>query len=174
MDRHASASPGVRHGGGRFFYRSWKDGHLVSFRKLGAQPVLVLGAGHAASLLLRELARGGDWRVVGLLDDDPMKKGHMMSGVPVLGPITELPRHARERDVRRVIIALPSASPARRRHVVENAAAAGLSVFTVPALEDIMMGRVAVSRVRPVELDDLLGRGRVTLDDEGLSDGREL
>jgi FlaA1/EpsC-like NDP-sugar epimerase len=47
-------------GGGRFFYRSWKDGHLVSFRKLGAQPVLVLGAGHAASLLLRELARGGD------------------------------------------------------------------------------------------------------------------
>lgn len=155
-------------GGSRFSYRSWKDGHLISIRKLGAQPVLVLGAGHAASLLLRELTRGGDWRVVGLLDDDPMKKGHMMSGVPVLGPIADLPRHAQERGVRRVIIALPSASPARRRHVVETATAAGLSVFTVPALEDIMMGRVAVSRVRPVELDDLLGRGRVRLDDEGL------
>lgn len=155
-------------GGSRFSYRSWKDGHLISIRKLGAQPVLVLGAGHAASLLLRELTRGGDWRVVGLLDDDPMKKGHMMSGVPVLGPIAELPRHAQERGVRQVIMALPSASPARRRHVVETATAAGLSVFTVPALEDIMMGRVAVSRVRPVELDDLLGRGRVRLDDEGL------
>lgn len=157
-------------GGSRFSYRSWKDGHLISLRKLAATPVLVLGAGHAASLLLRELARGGDWRVVGLLDDDPMKKGHMLSGVPVLGSIADLTRHAEERGVRQVIIALPSASPARRRHVVETAAAAGLSVFTVPAMEDIMMGRVAISRVRPVQLDDLLGRGRVKLDDAGLHD----
>lgn len=155
-------------GGSRFSYRSWKDGHLIPIRKLGATPVLVLGAGHAASLLLRDLARGGDWRVVGLLDDDPMKKGHMMSGVPVLGPIGDIARHARDRAVRQVIIALPSIAPAHRRHIVETATSAGLSVFTVPALEDIMMGRVAVSRVRPVQLGDLLGRGRVELDDAGL------
>jgi len=154
--------------GSRFLYRSWKDGHLISIRNLSATPVLVLGAGHAASLLLRDLSRGGGWRVVGLLDDDPNKKNQMLLGVPVLGCIAELPRIAQERGVRRAIIALPSASPARRRHVVETAAAAGLSVFTVPALDDIMMGRVAVSRVRPVELDDLLGRGRITLDDDGL------
>lgn len=155
-------------GGSRFFYRSWKDGHLIPFRKLSSTPVLVLGAGHAASLLLRELSRGSEWEVIGLLDDDLMKKGHLLSGVPVLGPVSELARHANGHDVTQVILAMPSASPRRRRSVVEAATALGLTVLTVPRLEDLITGRVSVSQVRRVELEDLLGRGRVKLDDAGL------
>lgn len=155
-------------GGSRFLYRSWKDGHLTPFRKLSSTPVLVLGAGHAASLLLRELFRGSQWEVMGLLDDDIKKKGHLLSGVPVLGPVSELERHAKEHDVTQVILAMPSASPGRRRAVVEAATALGLTVLTVPRLEDLITGRVMVSHVRRVELEDLLGRGRVKLDDAGL------
>lgn len=155
-------------GGSRFLYRSWKDGHLIPFRKLSSTPVLVLGAGHAASLLLRELFRGSEWEVVGLLDDDLKKKGHLLSGVPVLGPVSELDRHAKDHDVTQVILAMPSASPGRRRAVVEAATALGLTVLTVPRLEDLISGRVSVSQVRRVELEDLLGRGRVKLDDAGL------
>ena len=155
-------------GGSRFLYRSWKDGHLIPFRKLSSTPVLVLGAGHAASLLLRELFRGSEWEVVGLLDDDLKKKGHWLSGVPVLGPVSELARHAKDHEVTQVILAMPSASPGRRRAVVEAAAAIGLTVLTVPRLEDLITGRVSVSQVRRVELEDLLGRGRVKLDDAGL------
>jgi FlaA1/EpsC-like NDP-sugar epimerase len=155
-------------GGSRFLYRSWKDGHLIPFRKLSSTPVLVLGAGHAASLLLRELFRGSQWEVMGLLDDDIKKKGHLLSGVPVLGPVSELERHAKEHDVTQVILAMPSASPGRRRAVVETATALGLTVLTVPRLEDLISGRVMVSQVRRVELEDLLGRGRVKLDDAGL------
>lgn len=155
-------------GGSRFLYRSWKDGHLIPIRKLSAKPVLVLGSGHAASLLLRELFRGSEWEVVGLLDDDLQKKGRMLSGVPVLGPVSELSFHAKKHDISEVIIAMPSASPCRRRAVVESAAALGLTVLTVPRLEDILAGRLAVSQIRRVELEDLLGRGRVKMDDAGL------
>jgi FlaA1/EpsC-like NDP-sugar epimerase len=155
-------------GGSRFLYRSWKDGHLIPIRKLSANPVLVLGAGHAASLLMRELFRGAQWEVVGLLDDDVQKKGRMLSGVPVLGPVSELADHAQKHGVTQVILAMPSASPGRRRTVVEAATAAGLTVLTVPRLEDLISGRLSVSQIRRVELEDLLGRGRVKLDDAGL------
>ncbi len=155
-------------GASRFLYRSWKDGHLIPFRKLATTPVLVLGAGRVASMLLRELAQDGQWRVVGLMDDDVTKKGRLLSGVPVLGPISELERHARERGVHQVILAIPSASPARRRALVETAAGLGLTVLTVPTMDDLLTGRISVSRVRRVELEDLLGRGRVKLNDAGL------
>lgn len=155
-------------GGSRFLYRSWKDGHLIPIRKLSANPVLVLGAGHAASLLMRELFRGAQWEVVGLLDDDVQMKGRMLSGVPVLGPVSELADHAQKHGVTQVILAMPSASPGRRRTVVEAATAAGLTVLTVPRLEDLISGRLSVSQIRRVELEDLLGRGRVKLDDAGL------
>jgi FlaA1/EpsC-like NDP-sugar epimerase len=155
-------------GGSRFLYRSWKDGHLIPFRKLSSTPVLVIGAGHAASLLLRELFRGSEWEVIGLLDDDLKKKGHLLSGVPVLGPVSELAHHAKKHDVSQVILAMPSASPGRRRSVVEAATVLKLTVLTVPRLEDLISGRVSVSQVRLVELEDLLGRGRVKLDDAGL------
>lgn len=155
-------------GGSRFLYRSWKDGHLIPIRKLSATPVLVLGAGQSASRLLRELFRGSEWEVVGLLDDDPQKKGRMLSGVTVLGAVSELAGCAKKYDVTQVILAMPSASPWRRRTVVEAANAAGLTVLTVPRLEDLLTGRLSVSQIRRVELEDLLGRGRVKLDEAGL------
>ncbi|HNI57760.1 MAG TPA: nucleoside-diphosphate sugar epimerase/dehydratase, partial [Elusimicrobiota bacterium] len=77
-------------------------------------------------------------------------------------------RHARERGVHQVILAIPSASPARRRALVETAAGLGLTVLTVPTMDDLLTGRISVSRVRRVELEDLLGRGRVKLNDAGL------
>lgn len=157
-------------GGSRFLYRSWKDGHLIPIRKLSATPVLVLGAGHAASLLLRELFRGSEWEVVGLLDDDLHKKGRLLSGVPVLGSVADLAFYATKFDVTQVILAMPSASPGRRRSVVESATSLGLTVLTVPRLEDLISGRVSVSQVRRVELEDLLGRGRIKLDNKGLHD----
>lgn len=73
-------------------------------------------------LLLRELFRGSEWEVVGLLDDD-LRRGRMLSGVPVLGPVSELAVHANKHEGTQVILAMPSASPGRRRAVVEAASA---------------------------------------------------
>jgi FlaA1/EpsC-like NDP-sugar epimerase len=155
-------------GGSRFLYRSWKDGHLLSLRTISGEPVLVLGAGGAAATLLRELARSPQWHVVGLLDDDPDKRGRFLHGSPVLGPIARLTDYASQFGAGHAIIAMPSATAAARRRAAEFATGAGLSVLTVPAMEDILSGRVSVSQIRKVELEDLLGREQVQLDDDGL------
>jgi len=155
-------------GGSRFLYRSFKDGHLFNFRSPESSPVIVIGAGSAASTLLREMEGKPGWRVVGLLDDNIHKKNRQLFGVRVLGPLDEVGLHARNLEVGHVIIAMPSASAGVRRRAMELAADAGLSVLTVPGLDDLLSGKVSISQIRKVELDDLLGREPVSLDIGGL------
>lgn len=156
-------------GGARFAYRSWKDGHLLSLGELRGEPVLVLGAGSAGEQLLRALAGTQQWRVVGFLDDDREKLGRRMHDVPVLGTLADINRVAERHGVRQVIIAMPQASASVRRHVTELAVQAGLTVLTVPTMDDLLSGRVAVSQLRRVELEDLLGRDLIALDTDGLA-----
>jgi FlaA1/EpsC-like NDP-sugar epimerase len=156
--------------GSRFAYRLWKEHRLYSpFAALG-EPVLVLGAGEAGALLTKELERSRQWRVVGLLDDDPAKRGRMLRNVQVLGSIDEVGQWAERYGVRQAIIAMPSADHSARRRAAEKCARAGLETLTVPAYADLISGRFPLSTVRQVELDDLLGRDPVVLDTRGLSE----
>jgi FlaA1/EpsC-like NDP-sugar epimerase len=157
-------------GGSRFFYRAWKDGHLISPRQLDAEPVIVMGAGAAGALLLRDLASSRRWRAVGLLDDDPTKLHLQVQGVPVLGRLDDVARIAPAYQVLTVIIAMPSALPSARRRAVELVVRAGFKALTVPALSDVLSGRLTAVEVRQVELEDLLGREQVLLDNEGLKE----
>jgi FlaA1/EpsC-like NDP-sugar epimerase len=139
--------------------------------------VLVLGAGGAAAALLKELAPSAQWRVIGLLDDDAAKHGAELAGVPVLGPVRQVGLIAERHNVTQAIIAMPEATHSERKRAVELCGKAGIEVMTVPALGDIVSGRVSVSALRPIELDDLLGRDPVALDDAGLHrfiDGRTV
>jgi len=156
--------------GSRFLYRSWRDGHLLSIRNVASEPVLVLGAGDAAMALLRELAQSRQWHVVGLLDDDPTKYRRLLHGVPVLGPLSGVAEQAEKHGVQHVIMAMPSASHPVRRTIARQATEAGLSVLTVPGFDDLLSGRVTISQIHKVELEDLLGRDKVQLDDAGLHD----
>jgi len=156
--------------GSRFAYRVWKEHRLYSpFAALG-EPVLITGAGEAGARLTEELARSRQWRVVGLLDDDPAKQGRQIRNVSVLGPISDLAHWTRRYGVRKVIIALPSMNHVVRRRVVELCAAAQVEALTVPPYEDLISGRLALTTLRNVELDDLLGRDPVVLDNEGLAE----
>jgi FlaA1/EpsC-like NDP-sugar epimerase len=157
-------------GGSRFIYRAWKDGHLISPRQFDAEPVIVMGAGAAGSALLRDLATSQRWRAVGVLDDDPVKLRLQLQGVSVLGRLDDVARVAAAHHVQTVIVAMPSASPSARRHAVELVVGAGLKALTVPALSDVLSGRVTAAEVRQVELEDLLGREQVLLDDAGLKE----
>ncbi|MGA7983561.1 MAG: nucleoside-diphosphate sugar epimerase/dehydratase, partial [Burkholderiales bacterium] len=102
------------------------------------------------------------------LDDDAAKQGGAIAGVKVLGTLGEVGRVAGSFEVTQAIIAMPAASHAARRRAVDLCVAAGLQVMTVPAYSDIVSGKVSVSALRNVELDDLLGRDPVRLDDAGL------
>ena len=133
------------------------------------QPLLVLGAGSAAEGLIRELGKSREWRVVGLLDDAARKQGRDIHGVPVLGRLEDVGSIARKLEASHAVVAMPGASHGDRRRAAELCTAAGLTVLTVPAFEDLVSGRVALSSLRKIELDDLLGRDPVKLDESGLS-----
>jgi FlaA1/EpsC-like NDP-sugar epimerase len=155
-------------GGSRLFYRAWRERRLIDL-DLRARPVLVVGAGGAADVLLRDLRQSPQhWRVVGLLDDNEESLGRHLRGVPVLGGIPELQMWVERKGVEDVILALPSATPYVRRQVTDICTQAGVRLLTVPSLDDILQGRVAVSALRSIEIEDLLGRSPVSLDSAGL------
>jgi FlaA1/EpsC-like NDP-sugar epimerase len=156
--------------GSRFAYRIWKEHRLYSPLAALGEPVLILGAGEAGARLTNELAHSRQWRVVGLLDDDPGKQGRLLRNISVLGPIAELPLWVKRFGVRTVIIALPAAAHGVRRRVAELCAAAGVEALTVPSYDDLISGRSQLTTIRHVELDDILARDPVVLDSAGLSD----
>ena len=112
--------------GSRFTYRIWKEHRLYSPLEALGEPVLIIGAGEAGARLAKDLARSRQWRVVGLLDDDPAKQGRLLRNVSVLGPISELNAWSERYGVRKVIIALPAANHVVRRRVAELCAAANV------------------------------------------------
>jgi FlaA1/EpsC-like NDP-sugar epimerase len=154
--------------GSRFAYRIWKEHRLYSPLAALGEPVLIVGAGEAGARLTKELAQSRQWRVVGLLDDDPSKQGRLLRNIRVLGPIADLPAQVERYGVRTVIIALPSATHSVRRRVADACAAARVEALTVPSYEDLITGRSQLTTIRHVELDDLLGRDPVVLDSAGL------
>ena len=156
-------------GGSRLAYRAWKERGLASIMLAPeSTPVLVLGAGSAAATLLKALAGSREWRVVALLDDDADKRGGDIMGVNVVGPIEAVAAAAERYGVSQAIIAMPGEMHAVRKRAVELCTGAGLRVMTVPSYADLVSGKVSVSQLRNVELDDLLGRDPVQLDEAGL------
>lgn len=154
-------------GGSRLLYRLWKEQSLYGAR-LHGEAVFVIGTDDAAVNLAKEIARGNAWRVVGFLGTDGSKRGHTLNGIAILGSMDELPLWAQRMQIQRVIIAMPEASHQQRKRAIELCNQAGLKALTVPSYDDLLSGRVAISQLRAVELDDLLGRDRVQLDNAGL------
>ncbi len=155
-------------GGSRFVYRMWKEQGLYGDIKLHGEPVLVLGAGDAAASLAKDLAKSSDWRLVGFLDDNTERHGRTLNGIRVLGGLDSLPEWAGRLGVSQVIIAMPSSSHQQRKRAIQLCNVAKVKALTVPSFDDLMSGKVAVSQLRAIELDDLLGRDPVVLDDAGL------
>lgn len=156
-------------GGSRVAYRIWKEQQLTVMLRPNSKPVLVAGSGETADSLLRELAHSPvPLHAVGLLDDSPDQKGRLVQGIPVLGKLEEAAVWAEKMGVQDIVLALPSAAHGVRRRITQSCTEAGLNVLTVPPFEDLVSGKLAVSNLRRIELDDLLGRDPVQLDNSGL------
>ena len=155
-------------GGNRLAYRSWKEHRLFGATVKQGAPVLVIGTGDAAITLVRDLARSPDWRVVGLIDDNPKLAGRVLQNVHIVGGVPVLAEAARRHAASHAIIALPEATHQERRRIVNACQQAGLTVLTIPSFDDLMSGKVQISAIRQVELLDLLGRDPVVLDSDGL------
>jgi FlaA1/EpsC-like NDP-sugar epimerase len=152
----------------RMAFRSFKEWSLYGRGGEQGAPVIILGAGDAAVGLVKELSRSHEWRVVGFLDDDEKKRGRLLHGVRVLGPLEDLGRFAQRLKLRHAIIAMPSVPYKVRRRVVEICKRARVAVMTVPTLNNVMAGKGSPARIRKVAVEDLMKRESVTLDDAGL------
>ena len=153
-------------GSSRMLYRIWRERRQA--RSGAARSVYVLGAGDAAAGLIKEFSRSGEWRVAALFDDSTGRHGRSIHGIKVFGAIDSLGDALATVPATHAIIAMPSASHHDRKRAADLATAAGLQVFTVPSFDDLVSGKVTVSQIRAVELDDLLGRDPVVLDSDGL------
>jgi FlaA1/EpsC-like NDP-sugar epimerase len=152
----------------RLAFRSFKEWTLYGRGGEQGTPVILMGAGDAAVGLVKELSRSHEWRVVGFLDDDEKKRGRLLHGFRVLGPLDELPRFAQRLKLRHAIIAMPSVPYQVRRRVVEICKRARVAVMTVPTLNNLVGGKNSPQRIRKVAVEDLMKRESVTLDDAGL------
>ncbi|RVU11388.1 polysaccharide biosynthesis protein [Rhizobium sp. RMa-01] len=122
--------------------------------------VLIYGAGKAGRQLAAALTNSAELKVVGYLDDDPRLKGGVMGGLPIYDP-SDLPVLAEALGVHNVLLALPSVSRQRRNEILEHIRKARVNVRTLPDLTALAQGRVAVSDIRELEIEDLLGREAV-------------
>jgi FlaA1/EpsC-like NDP-sugar epimerase len=129
--------------------------------------VLIVGAGDAAQLIIREMLRNPalGYTPIGLVDDDRRKKNLRLHGVRVLGATDELPAFLRDRRPDELLIAIPSAAGDVRERIVEAARAEDVPVKTLPALHELIAGDFGLTgQIRPVEVEDLLGREPIEAD----------
>jgi len=139
-------------------FRTAEAGRLKRF--------LIVGAGNAGEALLREILRMPvtQYDVVGLIDDDSVKQGTHIHGIPILGTVEQLSEICEEHKIEEIAIAMPSASPRQLRRVIQVCEGTKIRFRTVPSITDIASGKLRVSQIRDVDINDLLGREAVKLD----------
>ncbi|MBW2655861.1 MAG: polysaccharide biosynthesis protein, partial [Deltaproteobacteria bacterium] len=130
--------------------------------------VLIIGAGDCAEKIFREIKDNAkvQYKVVGFLDDDPLKIGRKIHGISVAARIEELEKVARFLEASEVIIALPTVSAKRMREIIKVCKDSGIKFKTVPGMGELINGKVSVNAIRKVEYRDLLGRQPIDLDTE--------
>jgi FlaA1/EpsC-like NDP-sugar epimerase len=129
--------------------------------------VIVVGAGDAASVILKEMLKSPvlGYTPIGLIDDDPGKRNLRVHGVRVLGTTDQLRRILREQKPDEVLIAIPRASGELRQKIVTVAREEGVPVRTLPGLHELISGDSNLAmQIRPVQVEDVLGREQVEVD----------
>ena len=148
----------------RLAVRIFKDMRTEVRWRRNSQRTLIVGAGRSGRLLLPELRRRGGFELVGFLDDSPRLKGTEIGGVPVLDSIQKLPRITREAAIDLVVIAIPSATNNQMQRVVALCEESGVEFKTLPTLKELGASITRFADLKPVAIDDLLGRDPVSLD----------
>jgi len=148
----------------RFSMRIKKE--LLSWKREGKTNVLIVGAGSAGVLLLREIINNPTLNYFprGFIDDDTKKQGLIIQGVPVVGTRVDLPTLIHTLFIEEVLIAIPSASGKAIREIIETCNTMGIKFKTLPSVTDIVDGKVTVSDLRDVDIMDILRRDPIHLD----------
>jgi FlaA1/EpsC-like NDP-sugar epimerase len=154
----------------RLVWRVYREMYVIPRRQNGPR-TLIVGAGEAGNQLLREIRKSpaANFNVIGFVDDDPGKLGMRLNGMPVLGGTSQLTELTQDLSIEKVIIAIPSAQGKDIRAIIGCCNMADVRFKILPGLSDLISGKVEVSQIKDVEIDDLLGREPANLDDKSIS-----
>jgi FlaA1/EpsC-like NDP-sugar epimerase len=157
-------------GGPRFLYRWFKDRGAYD---PVSQHALIVGAGKAGEMLVRDLLRDTavQFRPVAFVDDDQKKSGREIHGIRVVGTCDQIPAVVSRLRIDLILLALPSASSSQIRRIVEICERSDVPFRTLPRMQDLVSGQVSLKSIRNVEIEDLLGRDKVTLDWKSIQTG---
>lgn len=157
-------------GGSRFIWRIYRDG--LSKAKQEQRRTLIVGAGAAGVMVARQLKNeqhNADLCPVAFVDDDLTKQRMEIYGLPVAGAVKDIPKVTEKYDVELIVIAIPSLKNGELRKIMDFCHKTNAKVQMIPKIEDIMTGKVSVSQLKNVEVEDLLGREPVKLDINAIS-----
>lgn len=145
-------------GASRALARVWLSDQYLSILKRAARPkVLIYGAGTTGRQLAAAMANCHEMQVVGFLDDDDRLHGHVLNGQPIYNP-ADLDTLATTLNISDVLLAMPSLSRRRRNEILSQIRVARVAVRTLPSVTDLAQGKVSISDLRELDIDDLLGR----------------
>lgn len=145
-------------GASRAFARIWLGDHYRIILKQEARPkVLIYGVGQTGRQLAAAMTNSYEMKVVGFLDDDDRLHGHVLNGLPIYDP-TDLANLATTLNISDVLLAMPSLPRRRRNEILGQIRVAKVAVRTLPSMTDLVQGKVSVTDLRELDIDDLLGR----------------
>jgi FlaA1/EpsC-like NDP-sugar epimerase len=154
-------------GGSRFIWRIFRDRFLSD--NANQKRTLIVGAGSAGSMIARQLKNEhhhSELCPVAFVDDDYSKQKMQIYDIPVMGKIQDIPKVVEKMQIEHIVIAIPSLQRAELRNIVNQCSETNVKVQMLPKIEDLMTGKISVSHLRNVEVEDLLGREPVELDIE--------
>ena len=155
----------------RFSYELGEKNRGFALKKRGERmPTIIIGAGRMGATLVKEIVGRGnaELEVRGFVDDDVRKVGGSVGGIKVLGTMKDLPQLVDELKIKQVVIAIDQAQGKEIRQILDLCGIIPVRAQIIPSLDEIATGRVSVSRIRDVEIEDLLGRETVKLEDQNL------
>ena len=145
----------------RFAYRLLRQmRNLIRAVRGRDKNIMLIGAGEAGYALIKEFKVSNyvKGHIACCIDDNPIKKGKIIGGIPIVGNRYEIPNAAKKYNIQKIILAIPSISAAEKKSILDLCAATGCEVQVVPGVYQLINNEVSVSRLRKVEAIDLLGR----------------
>jgi len=158
-------------GGPRLGYRFWKDNSFKLNSTATGQKVLIVGAGSAGEMLVREMLREGNYKPIGFIDDNPNVKNSELQGIPIIGTVEDIPSIHQRYEIDNIVIAVPAATDEQMQRIVGNCESTGVPIRTLPKLQEMVSSRVVLNELREVSIEDLLGREKIELNWEIIQQG---
>jgi len=157
-------------GAPRLVYRSWRDNTISVNTISNRKRTIVIGAGRAADMLIREMLRDGKYMPIGLLDDNLQLNQSEIHGIKVLDVIDNVVEICDKRNIDIILIAIPSATSEQMRHIVKKCEPIGLPIKTLPGINEMTSVNEVLSNLRELKIEDLLGREKVKLEQNKLQE----